>query len=56
MILFICRRINEVSLEDVKMFFSFATETNLSFFYTIYILQNIVKTGNDYLDNFTILK
>ncbi|XP_045445530.1 F-box only protein 21-like [Melitaea cinxia] len=49
-------RINEVSLEDVKIFFSFATETNLSFFYTIYILQNIVKTGNYYLDNFTILK
>ncbi|XP_047528305.1 F-box only protein 21-like [Vanessa atalanta] len=49
-------RVYEVSIEDVRSFFAFATETNLSFYYTVHILQGIVKKGTKILDALTIVK
>ncbi|CAH2259104.1 jg9965 [Pararge aegeria aegeria] len=50
------RRLNEVSLTDVGVFFSFATENNLNYYYTIHILQEIVKKASAKIDTNQCLK
>ncbi|XP_034840051.1 F-box only protein 21 isoform X1 [Maniola hyperantus] len=49
-------RVREVSLTDVAIFFTIATENNLNYYYTIYILQDIVKKGNTIIDSKQCLK
>ncbi|CAH0720745.1 unnamed protein product, partial [Brenthis ino] len=49
-------RFNTVSLEDVRPFFLIATEHSLNYYYIIYMLQDIIKKGKDYLDNFICSK
>ncbi|XP_038215395.1 uncharacterized protein LOC119834926 [Zerene cesonia] len=45
-------RMNQLSLEDVKEFFKIATNDQLSYFYTIHILQDVVQQGIKYLEQY----
>ncbi|XP_052737527.1 uncharacterized protein LOC112054851 [Bicyclus anynana] len=49
-------RTKDVSLTDVGAFFMIATENNLNYYYTIYILQNIVNKGYEIIDNNQCMK
>ncbi|CAK1552040.1 unnamed protein product [Leptosia nina] len=44
-------KMNQLSLEDCKEFFTLATEHELSYYYTIHILQQILQQANKNLDN-----
>lgn len=39
-----------MTLSDVEIFFMYATQYNLNYYYTIHILQEIVKKGNAIID------
>ncbi|KAM3963397.1 F-box only protein 21 [Aphomia sociella] len=41
----------DISIEDVKHFFTIATESNLRLCYVIYILQDLIKKGYKVIDN-----
>ncbi|OWR45422.1 F-box only protein 21 [Danaus plexippus plexippus] len=45
-------QVNEVSVEHVRNFYAIATESHHSFYYTIFILQDIVDKSRRILQNF----
>ncbi|XP_026758058.1 F-box only protein 21-like [Galleria mellonella] len=47
---------NDVTLQNIKHFFSIATNNNLSLYYIIYILQDLIKKGNKTVETFVSKK
>ncbi|XP_041977820.1 uncharacterized protein LOC121732096 [Aricia agestis] len=49
-------RDTEISLEDIKSFFKIATSTYINYYYTIFILQEIVRKTRKFIEDFTCSK
>ncbi|XP_059054188.1 uncharacterized protein LOC131848383 [Achroia grisella] len=47
---------NDVTLQNIKHFFTIATKSNLSLYYVIYILQDLIRKGNVRVQKYTSQK
>ncbi|CAK1581941.1 unnamed protein product [Parnassius mnemosyne] len=45
-------KIDDITLQDVSYFFKIASTNSRSYYYTIYVLQDIIRKGNKVINNF----